>query len=302
MEALRPKPFRGDVIAAGVVVLVTAMWVIELRWTGAVGPGTRLAYLAAVWAFVTVMAVLAVMERPSPRAYQTILYLASLALAVPALVELAHVLGAARGIPGTGAQAWIALVLTLLAAWFAARRNSATCTLLAAIAAGQALLDALAWLSDGLGPDAQRWVLTVELVVFLLAAVGFHGRRHRHGVAFADAAGFTAVLLGLTLHPGLPLLGQPEGGWGWQLLVLAAGFGLVAYASVDREPGPAWLGTVALVLFALRVGIPGDGLVGWPLVLLIVAGVLLLIGLRPTTPLPPPPDADEPPAPTLPLR
>ena len=56
------------------------------------------------------------------------------------------------------------------------------------------------------------------------------------------------------------------------------------------------------VITSGRVTRHGATLVGWPLVLAVGAAVLLVIGLRPTTPAPPPPDADAPPAPPLPLR
>jgi len=301
LEALRPKPFRGDVIAAGVVVLVTALWVLELRWHEDVAAGVRVVYLGVAWAFVTTMAVLAEMEHPVPRAYQSVLYLASVALALAVLVELAHVLGAAAGVPGAGALTWIGALLALHAGWFAVRRNSAACTLVGAVLAGAAALAVVGWAAGDLGGPATRWLLAAELATFLFCAVGFHDRRPRHGVAFADAGGLAALAVAATLEPSAPVLGAGGGGWGWELLVVAAAFGLIAYASVDREPGPAWLGAATLAFFVVRAG-GGGGVVGWPLALLLVAGVLLVIGLRPTTPLPPPPDADEPVAPALPLE
>ena len=88
-------------------------------------------------------------------------------------------------------------------------------------------------------------------------------------------------------------------GFGWKLYMLALGFGLVAYAGADREPGPAYLGTAVLLLFAVVVSFPslggarGGSLVGWPLFLLVVGGAGLAIGLRPRRPLPPPPLATE---------
>jgi hypothetical protein len=94
--------------------------------------------------------------------------------------------------------------------------------------------------------------------------------------------------------------------WGWELLIVAAGFGLIAYSSVDRQPGPAYLGVLNLVAFTVitSVGVSAGGatLLGWPIALAVAAGALLVIGLRPTTPAPPPPDADAPEAPPLPLR
>ena len=41
-------------------------------------------------------------------------------------------------------------------------------------------------------------------------------------------------------------LGDTAVGWGWELLIVAAGFGLIAYSSVDRQPGPAYIGVLNL--------------------------------------------------------
>jgi peptidoglycan/LPS O-acetylase OafA/YrhL len=84
--------------------------------------------------------------------------------------------------------------------------------------------------------------------------------------------------------------------FGWKLYVLAVGLGLVAYAGVDREPGPAYIGIAVLAAFAVLVGmhVTGRGsLVGWPLFLLIIGGIGLAVGLRPREPLPPAPVGDD---------
>jgi len=60
---------------------------------------------------------------------------------------------------------------------------------------------------------------------------------------------------------------------------------------VDRERGAAFLGAVTLVAF---VALADDGtLIGWPIVLAAAAAFMLVVGLRPSTPLPPPPDRDD---------
>ena len=308
LDLLRPKPFRGDVVAAGVVVLVTFVWVVEVRFADAWGDAAHLAYAGAAWAFVTAMAALAPMERAAPRAYQSVLYVASFALALAALVNLGGLLGS-DGADSNGTATWLAAALAALALAFATRRNSGACTLLGAVAGGVAVLAFSNW---AVGVDRAatfRWILLGLVAVYGFTAVAQRDRHFRHGVALIDAAGLATLAIALTFAPEL-LFGVVDShrtaAWGWELLVVAIGFGLIAYSSVDREPGPAYLGVLNLVAFTVITsgGVTRNGatLVGWPLVLAVGAVVLLVIGLRPTTPAPPPPDADAPEAPPLPLR
>jgi hypothetical protein len=309
LDVLRPKPFRGDVVAAGVVVLATLVWVVEVRFADTWGDGVHLAYATLAWAFVTAMAVLAPMEGSAPRAYQSVLYVASFALAVAALGNLAAVLGADGVARSPGAVTWVAAVLAAQALVFATWRNSAVCTLLGALSGGIAVLAFFAWAFDVDRGATFRWILLALVVVYVLTAVGQRDRHFRHGVALIDCAGLATAGIAVTFAGDVPFLGldaHRTAAWGWELLVLAVGFGLIAYSSVDRAPGPAYLGVLNLAAFAVITsgGVRSGGatLLGWPLVLAAIAAFLLIVGLRPTTPAPPPPDADAPEAPPLPLR
>jgi peptidoglycan/LPS O-acetylase OafA/YrhL len=312
LSPLRPKPFRGDVVAAGVVVLTTLVWVVTVRFADEWGAGAHGAYAMAAWAFVTAMAVLSPAEGDTPRAYQSVLYVASVALFIDVIAQLSRVAGA-DATDSTGAATWALLAVAALALGFAAERNSAACTLLGSLAAGGAVLAAVDWIFSPEGFATERWTLLVLIVVYGFAAIGQRDRRPRHGVALIDAAGLAALTIAGTflLNGWFGEGGEGEaafGGvaWGWELLLVGVGFGLIAYSSVDRQPGPAYLGVLNLIAFAiltsLEIGDHGATLLGWPLVLAIAATFLLVIGLRPTTPAPPPPDIDAPEPPPLPLR
>jgi hypothetical protein len=76
----------------------------------------------------------------------------------------------------------------------------------------------------------------------------------------------------------------------WELVVLVAGCGLIAYGAVDRVPGAAWLGLAHLVAFLAAASAGADDtLLWWPLILLALGGGVLAAGLRPRRPLPPEP-------------
>jgi hypothetical protein len=152
-------------------------------------------------------------------------------------------------------------------------------------------------------------VLVLLTLGLAAGAVRLRDGQRRHAVALVNAAGIVTLalalsyLLALTVTEVLPL-GSNRGGapFGWKLFILAMGFGLVAYAGADREPGPAYIGVVLLLAFGLLVGLSpvnGASLIGWPLFLLALGVVGLVIGLRPSTPAPPPPPAAV--APTIPL-
>jgi hypothetical protein len=308
LALLTPKPFRGDVIAAGVVVLTTLVWTLITRFDDAWATGVHLTYCAVACAFVGALAVRAPTEGDAPRAYQSVLYVATVALWVPAITELTQVLGADDPTSASGVIAGETAAVAVLALVFATRRNSAACTLIGTVAGGIAVLAAVDWAFDPHGLPTFRWVLLAEMVVCGIAAVGQRDRRPRHGVALIDAAGLAVLAIGLsfTVVGFFDESGEPAPGvaWGWELLMVAAGFGLIAYSSVDRQPGPAYLGVLNLVLFTTltSTGVVRATFLGWPLVLALAAAFLLAVGLRPTTPAPPPPDIDAPEAPPLPLR
>jgi hypothetical protein len=299
LSALRPKPFRGDQVAAGAVVLTALVALLNLRFENEWGAGVHVAYTGLAAAFLLAMAVSSPLEGASPRAFQSVLYLTALAHLLLTLVRVADVLGSDGG---AGTVVWVAAAISVAAFWFARERNSAVCTLVGAIAGVVALVALPYWLFSAESVTNARWVLALSAGALAFAAVGNRDRHRRHAVQLVDAAGAAVLALGLSFV-GFGLLGFDETGGvatGWEIVVLAGAFGSIAYASVDKEPGPAAFGVAILATFVLMAADARDpSLVGWPLVLALMAGFLLVVGLRPTSPAPPEPGSasgDEPPA------
>jgi hypothetical protein len=305
VRAIRPQPHRGDVVAAGVVVLATLVLVLEARFGDRWAAGVQLAVSGLAAALVTAMALLSPQEAATPRPYQSVLYVTSLGLLLAALADLAAVLGGALASAGT--LAWVGAALAAPAVLYASARGSATATLIASVAGGVALLAFVAWAWHPEGFAAFRWVLLVLMAGFGFGALSQRDRRRRHAVALTNAAALAALALAVTLQldtgiagalfsqGGAATAGRVAGpGWGWQLLLFAVSFGLIAYAAVDREPGPGYLGVAVLLLTILVAGEGGTSFVGWPLALALVALGLLAVGLRPSTPLPPEPGGSAP--------
>lgn len=315
LERLRPHPHRGDVVAAGTVVLTTFAFVLETRFDSAWAAGVRLLIFALALGLVGTMAVLAPIEGETPRAYQAVLYVASFLLAVLTLATLADALGAGDGggdFPA-GTFVWAGLLLIGFAGFFAARRNSAIMTLLGALTGVVVLLSFVDWVSSISGVQTVRWLLALSAVALGVGALWWRDLRRRHAVALVDAAGVAVAVLGMTVAIEGALgavfgafdgeIGYHGGPAGWELVLLACGFGLLAYGSVDRERVVAFLGVVNLSLFVLVAG-PRSGaasLIGWPILLLAIAGVLLAVGLRPREDLPAEPAPPRPPPPVTPV-
>ncbi|MDQ3769554.1 MAG: hypothetical protein M3370_08790 [Actinomycetota bacterium] len=315
MPALRPDFDRGDVLAAGALVLALGAAVADLRLGEAWTAGVRLALLSGPAALIALAMGLRspVQERPRPSA--TILLLTGLALTGLALSDLADVLGDEGRLASPAATSFVSGCLAALCLLLAPAKRSATLTLAGCVAGAVTLLAAADLgfeLDDRL--EAFRYLLCAALLLVVLAATATRDRHRRHAVAFAEAGGLALAAIGVTLvAERLPEF-APVGplaqgtGAGWEALLLLGGWALLAYAAVDRERGPAWLGVAVLALFTGLTGTEeGASLLWWPLGLVVAGAAIVAFGLRPAAQSPPEPQdrRDEPPAqprPTPPRR
>jgi hypothetical protein len=293
---LRPLPHRGDVVAAGAVALAALVALLQVRFDDAWGKGIHLLYSSAALALVATLALRAPREGDAPRAYQSALLATTFALAVPALARLAEVLGA-DGLDSSGTLAWTGAALAALGFGLAGARGSALSVLLGAVSLVLAVLGFVDLLFSPGGTTTFRWLLLALAAALALAAVATRDRHPARCVALADAGGLTALALALTFALGqlsnATVFFGPGAGTGWELFLYACGFGLCAFSAVDRAPGPGWIGVAVLLATTLTAAGGEATLVGWPLVLAVGAGGLLVIGLRPSRPLPPDPSRGE---------
>jgi hypothetical protein len=298
-DVLTPKPFRGDLIAAGGAAFCLGLILLDTRvqddWDAAV----RFAVLAVGAALLLLMAWLAPVEGRAPRMYVSALLVAGFPLLGFALVELSILLGADGG---AGAVTWIALALAAKYTAFALRRGSAISTFLAAAAAVVALLAAWSWIFEPGSATPLEWLCLVSILVLTYGGVVLRDHHKPHAVALIDVAGLSALLLAGIISVDVVAeafagvgVASPCAPWGWKLVLVGVGFGLVAYGAVDRERGPIWLGVGVLGAFVLLAS--GGNLLWWPLILLVLGGAAIGGGLRPTPAAPPAPDLDRPEAP-----
>ena len=307
-DLLRPPAHRGPLIAAGAVVLAVGVVLEELRLGDKLGVGVHLLICAVAAGLVLGIGLQAPNEGGRPPAYQSVLLVTGLLLLWIALLRLADVLGAdfleggdtlVWGNLPPGAMTWTSLLLAGAAGAAAFTRRSAVSLLIAALALGFAVLAAAAWIfgADSQGPF--RFLLLLLAVAAVLGSLVLRGSEQRHAEQLINAAGVAILVIPLmALGAGLLQLlslfgGSPENLLPnfWELVVFAAGCGLVAYGAVDRAPGAGYLGFANLLLFIAVVAVtPEQTLLWWPLLLILLGGGALAAGLRPRAPLPPEPD------------
>jgi hypothetical protein len=291
-ELLHPPAHRGPLIAAGAVVLSVGVALEQLR----VSPGAGLQLVVVALLAITLLwlGVQAPLEGGRPPAYQSVLLVCGLLAAWVALLRLADVLGADFGgdeVPA-GAFLWTGLAETALAAAVAARRSSAVAALIASVALGVSVLALWRWLFDPESVTPYRWLLLLMAIAYGLASLPLRGASLRHAEQMVNAAGLAVLVIPVlqVLAGGLLSVDALPGFW--ELVLLAAGFGLVAYATADRAPGPAYLGATVLAVFVVfQVVGADDTLEWWPLLLLLVGALVMAAGLRPRSPLPPEPES-----------
>jgi len=300
---ITPKPWRGDLIAAGAVPLAVGLLAAELRlgWS----KQATLAVTVVAAASLLGMALLSPLEFARPRSYQVVLLVTGLVLTLLAIFELANVLDAPRA---AKTSAWMAALFALIASGCAWWRNAWICTLLAALSWVATLVALVDWLFAAGDRASVRYVLLGAVAALVLGSVLLRGGRPRHAAALVVAAGLAVVAIVVLLlidryAPRLlatyfsgrlePSSARAGVAWGWELVVLAAGCGLVAFSGADHERAPGYLGVVTLLGFVALVAPVNRGgarsIVGWPLALLVIGGLAIASGLRPSRPLPPEP-------------
>jgi hypothetical protein len=300
LELLRPPAHRGPLIASGAVVLTLGIALEELRLSDKLPNGVHLVILALAAALMLGLALQFGPEGGHPPAFQSVLLVCGLGLLYAALLTLANVLGADFDHLSPGAFVWTSAAVGALATWASIRKASAICALIAAVAFGVAVLAAWDWLfhPEGLAPF--RCLLALMALVLVLISLVARGGWPRHAEQLVNAAGLAVLAIGLTgvARAVVAALG-PFGGAStaplpgvWELLLVAAGCGLIAYGAIDRAPGAAWLGVANLLTFTLAVTVGADQtLAWWPLLLLMLGVGTMAAGLRPRAPLPPEPPA-----------
>jgi hypothetical protein len=280
-ELLRPPPHRGPLIAAGAVTLAVGIALVEVRLRDAYPLGLHVALLVGAGGLIFWLGAQAPTEDGVPPAYQSVLLLTGVPLLYAGFLTAADSLA-------PGALLWTSALIAVIALWPALERASAVSLLIAAIGSGLTLLAAWAWLF-GESATWTRALMALYAGGLVLASLALRGPAPRHAEVLVDAAGVAIGFIGIGASIDPPAIDLNHAlPWYWEVLVLGAGFGLIAFGALDRRPGPAYLGVMNLILFILA-GRFGSTLLWWPLILLVAGAFMIGAGLRPRRPLPPEP-------------
>jgi peptidoglycan/LPS O-acetylase OafA/YrhL len=283
---------RYAAYAPAAVGLTLFVAVVQIRMDGPWAAGV-LCLVAAVPAAALLAAGLrAARDEEAGRAAVTLFLVAGLVLAAVALARLGDILGDDDWLADGGTFTLMIALFCALAAFVTLRSRSAACLLLAALAAVGLALEAVNWIFDTENVDTFRVLLAVAFAALFAAGVAVGGRS---GTILVAAAGVTVLASGYVL--GIGFFGA-DLDWGWELVTLAEGLALVAYAARRLEPGPGYLAFFVLALFAATAAISGEtgglfgsfedperpspSLVGWPLALAIGTTAAALWGHRAT--------------------
>jgi hypothetical protein len=289
-ELLRPPAHRGPLIAAGAVCLGVGIALEEGRLADKLPNGLHMVILLAVGGLIFWLGAQAPNEDGVPPAYQSVLLVTGAFLLYAGLITAGDVLGADYDdFPPSGTLLWTALLMGTVLLWPAFERNSAICLLLSALLGGVALLSAWNFVFDASSATPYRWLLAAYAAFLVLCALGLREPARRHAEVLIDAGGLAIAGIGVSAISIFDVGGSALPGF-WEVVLLGAGFGLVAFGALDRSPGPTYVGVVNLGLFILATsGGPDETLFWWPLFLLAAGAAMLLAGLRPRRPLPPEP-------------
>lgn len=301
IAAIRSDRQRSGALAVAGVLLALTVLVATVRMADIWSDEAFCVISLVAFVLLFGLALLLRDEGRSPSAAQSALLVAGLLMALEALVFLANL---TTDDPTSGTGAWAAGLFTVITLKAVYLHRSSVCTLIAALSFGSTVLYFVDWVFDPSGGETFRWVVLGMIAFYALAAYRLRSSAPDHSTQFINVTAIaTLSLVGLTIYGGVwaayapgPFSGLGETFQdllGWQIVIGLIVLGLLLYALITRERGPAFLAGINLIVFGLVVG-PSKAsndfadalgepatLMGWPLILAIVTALAFTVALRP---------------------
>lgn len=298
-QALQPDP-RGDWLRMlGGVLLALGAVILFARKADDWADFPLLLIVAIPCVLVFGVGALAALATGAVGRWHAVLMVTGVLLSVLAFGQLWETVGIDGDTAGFGFLIFSGTAA--LAAFGSFRVGAAYQALLAAVAGIAAWLFFFEMILDD--PDATtfRWLLLVLCGVYAFAAFALRNRDAPQAPELVTAAGLAGVLVGTIgivdaggdalgglFFGGTP--GEAEGqSFVWDLFLLFFSLGLVAYGAAAHARGPAYVGFLGLLAFAILQGAevnallegetPDNSFAGWPLILLLIGGGALAAGM-----------------------
>jgi hypothetical protein len=298
-QALQPDP-RGDWLRMlGGVALALGAVVLFARKTDDWAAFPLLLVVAIPCVIVFGVGALGALATGAVGRWHAVLMVTGVLLSVLMFGQLWDVVGIDTDAPGFGFLLFACTAA--LAAFGAFRVGAAYQALLAALAGIGAWLFFFEMILDDPSATAFRWLLLVLCFIYAVIAFALRDRDAPQAPEFVTAAGIAGVLvgtIGILAGAGdalgsLFFGGTPEGGEGqsfiWDLFLLLFSLGLVAYGAAAHVRGPAYVGFLGLLAFAILQGAevnallegeqPDSSFAGWPLILLLIGAAAMALGI-----------------------
>jgi hypothetical protein len=297
-QAIRPDP-RGDWLRMlGGVLFALGAVVLFARKGNDWAAFPLLIVLAVPTVVVFGLGAMGALAAGEVARWHAVLMITGVLLSVLAFGQLWDTVGVNTDTSGFGFLIFICVAA--LAAFASFGVGAAYQALLAALAGIAAWLFFFDMILDEPGVNAFRWLLLVLCLIYAAVAFALRDRDAPQAPEFVTAAGVAGVTVGLIgviagaggAFGALFFGGAPSDGEGqsvvWDIWLLLFSLALVAYGAVVRARGPAYVGFVGLLAFALLQGFevsarlegdePDFSFAGWPLVLLLVGAAALAAG------------------------
>ena len=298
-QALQPDP-RGDWLRMlGGVIFALGAVILFARKTDDWAAFPLLLVVAIPCIAVFALGALGALATGAVGRWHAVLLVTGVLLSVLMFGQFWDVVGVDSDAPGFGFLLF--LCTTVLAVFAAFRIGAAYQAFLAALAGIATWLFFWEMLLDDPSTTAFRWLLLVLCVLYVVLAFALRDRDAPQGPEFVTAAGIAGVLVGTIGLVGaggaLLFFGGVGGGTGgdggqsfvWDVFLLLFSLGLVAYGAAAHVRGPAYVGFVGLLAFAIIQGAevnallegdePDSSVAGWPLILLLVGVAALVLGM-----------------------
>src|SRR5919106_1722523 len=297
-QALQPDA-RGDWLRMlGGVLFAVGTTVLFARKSGDWAAFPLLVVVAVPCVVVFGLGAMAALATGEVARWHAVLMVAGVLLSALAFGQLWDLVGVNTESSGFGFLIFVCVAG--LAAFASFGVGAAYQALLAALAGIAAWLFFFDMILDEPGATTFRWLLLVLCLVYAGVAFALREREAPQAPEFVTAAGIAAVLVGLIGVLGqagdaIGLLffggtgGETEGqSFVWDVWLLLISLGLVAYGAVVHARGPAYVGFLGLLAFAILQGAevnallegdePDSSFVGWPLILILVGAAALAAG------------------------